>query len=41
MKRGKEYRGGYVANVSETTDVENLVQLIPDMQVEPNQTDDS
>jgi hypothetical protein len=40
-KGGKEYRGGYVANVSETADPENEVQLITDVQVESNHTDDT
>jgi len=40
VKGGKTYRGGYVANVSETCDPENPVQLITDVQVAPNQTDD-
>ena len=41
VKGGREFRGGYVVNVSETADTENPVQLITDMQVEPNQTDDA
>jgi len=41
VKGGKAYRGGYVANVSETCDPENPLQLITDVQVAPNQTDDS
>lgn len=41
VKGGREYRGGYVVNVSETADDENPVQLITDVQVEPNQTDDA
>ncbi|MBW1947653.1 MAG: transposase, partial [Deltaproteobacteria bacterium] len=41
VKGGKEYRGGYVVNVSETADDENPVQLITDVQVEPNHTDDA
>ncbi len=41
VKGGKEYRGGYVVNVSETADAENPIQLITDVQVEPNQTDDA
>jgi len=41
VKGGKEFRGGYVVNVSETADAENPVQLITDVQVEPNQTDDA
>ncbi len=40
-KGGKAYRGGYVVNVSETCDSENPVQWITDVQVAPNQTDDS
>jgi hypothetical protein len=38
-KRGEGYRG-YVANVTETCDPDNPVQLIVDVQVEPNATDD-
>lgn len=41
VKGGQGYHGGYVANVSETADPENPVQLITDVQVEPNQTDDA
>jgi hypothetical protein len=41
IKGGARYRGGYVVNVSETADPENPIQLITDVQVEPNQTDDS
>ncbi len=41
VKGGKRYRGGYVINVSETADPENAVQLITDVQVEPNRTDDA
>jgi len=41
VKGGKTYRGGYVVNVSETADPENPVQLITDVQVEPNRTDDA
>lgn len=41
FKGGRSFRGGYVANVSETADPENPVQLITDLQVEPNQADDS
>jgi len=41
VKGGKEFRGGYVVNVSETADAENPIQLITDVQVEPNQTDDA
>lgn len=40
-KNGKVYRGGYVVNVSETADPKNKVQLITDVQVEPNVTDDA
>ena len=40
-KGGKSYPGGYVADVSETVDPENKVQLITDLQVEQNVTDDS
>jgi hypothetical protein len=39
-KRGEGYRG-YVANVTETCDPDNPVQLIVDVQVEPNATDDA
>lgn len=39
-KRGKGYRG-YVANLTETCDAENPVQLITKVQVAPNTTDDS
>lgn len=39
-KRGAGYRG-YVANVTETCDPDNPVQLIVDVQVEPNATDDA
>jgi hypothetical protein len=41
VKGGQTYRGGYVVNVSETADPENEVQLITDVQVEPNRTDDA
>jgi len=41
VKSGKTYRGGYVINVSETVDPENTVQLVTDVQVEPNNTDDA
>ena len=41
VKGGQTYRGGYVANVSETCDPDNPVQLITDVQVAPNQTDDA
>lgn len=40
-KGGTSYPGGYVANVSETVDPENQVQLITDLQVEQNVADDS
>jgi hypothetical protein len=40
VKGGKRYRGGYVVNVSETAEPDNPVQLLTDVQVEPNQTDD-
>ncbi|MDI6809958.1 MAG: transposase [Candidatus Eisenbacteria bacterium] len=39
-KRGKGYQG-YVANLSETCDSENPLQLITKVQVAPNTTDDS
>lgn len=39
-KRGKGYRG-YVANVTETCDSENALQLIVHVQAEPNVTDDA
>ena len=38
-KRGKDYRG-YTANLTETCDPKNLVQLITFVQVGPNLTDD-
>jgi len=41
IKGGESYRGGYVTNVSETADPENPVQLIADVQVEANRTDDA
>ena len=41
VKGGKTYRGGYVVNVSETCDPENPLQLITDVQMAPNQTDDA
>lgn len=41
VKGGESYRGGYVINVSETAEPDNPVQLIADVQVEPNQTDDA
>jgi hypothetical protein len=39
-KRGEGYQG-YVANVTETCDPDNAVQLIVKMQTEPNHTDDA
>jgi hypothetical protein len=39
-KRGEGYQG-YVANVTETCDPANAVQLIVKMQTEPNHTDDA
>jgi hypothetical protein len=41
VKGGARFCGGYVVNVSETADPENPVQLITDLQVEPNRTDDA
>jgi hypothetical protein len=41
IKGGAMYPGGYVVNVSETADPENDVQLITDVQVEPNRADDT
>jgi hypothetical protein len=41
IKSGATYPGGYVVNVSETADPENDVQLITDVQVEPNRADDT
>jgi len=41
VKGATKYPGGYVVNVSETADPENEVQLITDVQVEPNRTDDT
>lgn len=41
VKGGETYRGGYVTNVSETADPENPVQLVTDVQIEPNQADDA
>ena len=38
-KNGERYRG-YVANISETCDPENLVQLITSVQTAPNNSDD-
>jgi hypothetical protein len=40
-KGGATYPGGYVANVSETADPQNKVQLITDVQIEPNRADDT
>jgi hypothetical protein len=40
QKGGEEYPGGYVVGVSETCDPSNEVQLITDVQVAPNTTDD-
>ncbi len=40
VKNGHAYPGGYVVNVSETCDAENALQLITDIQVAPNVTDD-
>jgi len=40
VKGGKVYRGGYVVNASETCAPENPLQLIADVQVAPNRTDD-
>jgi len=41
VKGGKKYRGGYVINVSETADPKNPLQLVTDVQIEPNRTDDA
>lgn len=41
VKGGKRYRGGYVVNVAETADPDNPLQLVTDVQVEPNCTDDA
>ena len=41
VKGGVPFRGGFVMNVSETADPENPLQLITDVQVEPNHTDDA
>lgn len=41
VKGGTKYRGGYVAGVSETCDPDSKVQLICDVQVAPNTTDDA
>jgi hypothetical protein len=40
QKRGEGYQG-YVANVTETCDPDNAVQLLVKMQTEPNHTDDA
>lgn len=40
-KGGETYPGGYVANVSETADPDNSVQIITDVALDPNQTDDA
>lgn len=40
VKRGEEYQG-YVANLTETCDPENPLQLITNVQVAPNLTDDA
>ena len=39
-KGGESYRGGYVVGVSETCDPEGEVQLVTDVEVAPNHTDD-
>jgi hypothetical protein len=41
VKGGESYHGGYVAGVSETCDPENDLQLITDVQVAANKTDDA
>jgi hypothetical protein len=41
VKGGKTYRGGYVANVSETAHPDNEVQLITGLEVEGNRSDDA
>lgn len=41
VKGGTKYRGGYVVNVAETAEPDNPLQLITDVQVEPNRTDDA
>lgn len=41
IKGGKSYRGGYVAGLSETCDPENDLQMITDVQVAPNASDDA
>jgi hypothetical protein len=40
QKRGKDYVG-YVANLTETCDLENELQLVMKVQVEPNTTEDA
>jgi hypothetical protein len=40
QKRGKDYVG-YVANLTETCDLENELQLVTKVQVEPNTTEDA
>lgn len=39
-KKGEDHQG-YVANVTETCDPENKLQMITNVQVEPNTTDDA
>lgn len=39
--KGKNHYKGYVANITETCDPENEIQLITKIQVAPNNTDDS
>ena len=39
--KGKAHYKGYVANITETCDPENEIQLITKVQVAPNNTDDS
>lgn len=41
IKGGEACPGGYVVNVSETAAPENPVQMITDVALEPNQTDDA
>lgn len=41
VKAGKSYSGGYVVNVSETCGPGNCAQVITDVQVAPNCTDDA
>ncbi len=41
VKNGRKYAGGYVMQVSETCASENELQLITDIQVAPNVTEDS